>query len=97
MKHLIYSEPCALGWELTLSQTKKSWPSENLKPSRETDNSQSQNNVFIQDVVNHLSNKYPRRHPRWNAAGNKSSADPVLKKLGPSSAIAQVYVEGWII
>lgn len=53
MKYLISSKPCALGWELKASETRKqnSWSSESLKFSRETDDNQSQDNVFIQDAL----------------------------------------------
>lgn len=46
-------QACALGWELKTSETKKqnSWSSESLKFSRETDDNQSQDNVFIQDAL----------------------------------------------
>ena len=53
MKYLICSKPCALGWELKTSETRKqnSWSSESLKFGREPDDNQSQDNVFIQDAL----------------------------------------------
>lgn len=43
-----YFKSCALVWELKISKTKFFWSAESIKFSKETDNNQPQDNVFIQ-------------------------------------------------